>query len=211
MSKKTKVGILGTGNAAQTLGRAWRDVGHDILLGSRRADAFKEFSLPVESFLRAVTHGEVIVNALSGQVTIDVLRNIGAPALAGKILIDVSVALTEEFDSVVFQKESGAELVQNEFPGMRVVKSLCTMTSDIMVNPQLLSDTSTVFLSGNDQEAKSVTAGLLEDLGWDRASQLDLGGIETARGQEHFAMLYFALTSALGSDKFNIKVVTQQS
>lgn len=207
MSTKTKIGILGTGNAAQTLGQAWRDVGHDILLGSRRAAAFKELGLPVGSLLQAVSHGDIIVNALSGQVTIDVLKSIGASALTGKVFIDVSVALTDTYDSVIYQKESGAELIQTEFPKMKVVKSLCTMTSDIMVNPKLLSNATTVFLSGNDQTAKSITAGLLEDFGWDHASQLDLGGIETARGQEHFAMLYFALTSSLGSDKFNIKVV----
>ncbi len=49
----------------------------------------------------------------------------------------------------------------------------------------------------------------LTDLGWPPSSQLDTGGISTARGQEHFAFLFMGIAGGVGSHTFNIKVVTR--
>lgn len=51
---------------------------------------------------------------------------------------------------------------------------------------------------------------LLTELGWTDGSQIDLGGLETARGQEHFTQMYFAPTTSVGHDTFNIAVVTKR-
>ncbi|MEJ1229394.1 MAG: hypothetical protein WDM88_00305 [Galbitalea sp.] len=59
-----------------------------------------------------------------------------------------------------------------------------------MTNPAVIAPT-TVFLSGDDEGAKRLVGGLLEDLGWGRDSQLDLGDISTARGPEHYFLLFF--------------------
>lgn len=67
---------------------------------------------------------------------------------------------------------------------MKVVKSLETMTSTIMVEPSILESPTTVFLSSNDVQAKEKTSELLNALGWSMDSQLDLGDIKSARGQE---------------------------
>lgn len=58
-------------------------------------------------------------------------------------------------------------------------------------------------------EAKRTTARLLTDLGWPSSSQLDMGDITTARGQEHFALLFMGIASGLGAHTFNINVVTR--
>lgn len=76
-----------------------------------------------------------------------------------------------------------------------------------MTDPGALSGGSTVFLSGDDAEAKARVVALLEDLGWPADSRLDLGGIETSRGQEHFALLFLGIADALGTYTFNIRVV----
>lgn len=65
----------------------------------------------------------------------------------------------------------------------------------------------TVFLSGNDQAAKSDVAGLLRDLGWSDDGIVDLGGIESARGAEHYFVLFGQLADALGTMQFNIRLV----
>lgn len=98
-------------------------------------------------------------------------------------------------------------LLQEAFPRTPVVKTLCTMDSTAMVAPGSLAGPTTVFLSGNDAAAKRTTAILLTDLGWPPDSHLDLGSITTARGQEHFALLFIGIMGALHTHTFNIKVV----
>ena len=76
------------------------------------------------------------------------------------------------------------------FPDMMVVKTLCTVDARLMVAPDSSEGPSTVFLSGDDAEAKRTVGGLLNELGWPAESLLDLGGITTARGQEHYSLLF---------------------
>lgn len=201
-----RIGILGTGNAGTTLGAKWKEAGYVVVLGSRNPQKHSDLGLPVKSLKETAAFGDIIVNTTPGEVALDVLKEIGEEILDGKTLIDVSVAFTEDFSSLVYTEESGAEVLQREFPNVKVVKSLCTMTSTIMVEPSILEAPTTVFLSANDAESKVVTGQLLNDLGWSQESQLDLGDIKSARGQEQFAMMYFALTEALDTGNFNIKV-----
>ncbi len=156
-------------------------------------------------------HAEVLVNATPGTVSVDLLRSIGAPALADTLLIDVGVGLSDDFTELSHPNSSLAEQIQEAFPLTPVVKTLCTMDSTVMIAPDSLDGPSTVFLSGDDAEAKRTTAQLLTDLGWPPSSQLDIGGITTARGQEHFALLFMGIANGLGSHTFNINVVTRPS
>ena len=64
--------------------------------------------------------------------------------------------------------DSLAEQVQRAFPDARVVKSLNTMNATLMVDPAMLPEPTTVFLSGDDPEAKATVAGLLGEFGLDR-------------------------------------------
>lgn len=47
------------------------------------------------------------------------------------------------------------------------------------------------------------------DLGWPPSFQLDIGGINTARGQEHFALLFMGIAGGLSAHAFNINVVAR--
>lgn len=140
----------------------------------------------------------------------ELLRSIGAPALDGKPLIDVGIGLVNDFTELAHPNDSLSERIQAAFPRTPVVKTLCTMDSAVMVDPGSLEGPSTVFLSGDDAEAKRTTGLLLTDLGWPASAQLDLGGITTARGQEHFALLFMGIMGSLDSHHFNIQVVRQQ-
>ncbi len=80
-----------------------------------------------------------------------------------------------------------------------------------MTAPEGLDGPSTVFLSGDDAEAERTTGRLLTDLGRPPSSQLHIGGITTARGQEHFALLFMGIAGGLGAHTFNINVVTRPS
>jgi 8-hydroxy-5-deazaflavin:NADPH oxidoreductase len=67
---------------------------------------------------------------------------------------------------------------------------------------------SSVFVSGDDAAAKETVAALLRDFGWDDESIVDLGGITSARGTEHYFLLFAALMQSLGTPAFNIRLVS---
>ncbi len=204
-----RIGLLGTGNVGRALAHGWSAAGHDVLLGSRRPGERADTGLPVAGLRETADHADVLVNATPGNVSVELLRSIGAPALAGKPLIDVGVGLTDDYTELSHPNSSLAEQIQAAFPSTPVVKTLCTMDATAMTAPASLDGPSTVFLSGDDTEAKRTTGRLLTDLGWPPSSQLDIGGITTARGQEHFALLFMGIANGLGSHTFNIRVVTR--
>ncbi|MEU9659096.1 NADPH-dependent F420 reductase [Streptomyces chartreusis] len=204
-----RIGLLGTGNVARALAQGWQAAGHDVLLGSRRPEERTELGLPVADLSATAAHAEVLVNATPGTASVELLHSIAASALAGKPLIDIGVGLTDDYTELSHPNSSLAELIQEAFPRTPVVKTLCTMDSTVMIAPDSLDGPSTVFLSGDDAQAKRTTGRLLADLGWPESSQLDIGGITTARGQEHFALLFMGIANGLGAHAFNVKVVTR--
>jgi predicted dinucleotide-binding enzyme len=205
-----RIGLLGTGNVARTLGPALAAAGHDVVLGSRQPKERSENGLPVAGLDEAATHAEVLINATPGNESLELLTRIGAPALAGRVLIDIAIGFTDDM-TLAHPVTCLGEQIQQAFPRTRVVKTLCTMTASVMTDPVGLDGPSTVFLSGDDIAAKRTTGRLLADLGWPEESLIDLGGIKTARGQEHFALLFLGVAGALGTHAFNIGVVKRTS
>ncbi|MDT0343592.1 NADPH-dependent F420 reductase [Streptomyces litchfieldiae] len=202
-----RIGILGTGNVGRALAAGWSEAGHDVVLGSRRPAGRGDLGFAVAGLTETAADAEVVVNATPGTVSVEILGAIGAPALAGKTLIDVGVGLSDDFTELSHPNSSLSEQIQAAFPQVDVVKTLCTMDSSVMVRPDRLAGPSTVFLSGDSAAAKRTTARLLNDLGWPASWQLDIGGIASARGQEHFALLFTGIANGLGVHTFNINVV----
>jgi predicted dinucleotide-binding enzyme len=89
-------------------------------------------------------------------------------------------------DAAVF-----GELVFNCTHGANSLAALSaagnTVNCDVMVNPQKLPGSHTVFLSGNDPGAKRIVRELLQAFGWMDA--IDLGDIATARATEGYLPL----------------------
>ena len=101
--------------------------------------------------------------------------------------------------------DSLGEQIQRAFPAARVVKSLNTLTAGLMVDPASLGAESTVFVSGDDADAKATVSQLLRSFG--HTDVIDLGDISTARGTEMWLPLWLRLMGALGTANFNLKVV----
>lgn len=111
-----RIGLLGTGNVARALAHGWRTAGHDVLLGSRRPEERTGLDLPVAGLGETAAHAEVLVNATPGGVSVALLHSIGAPALAGTLLIDVGVGLSDDFTELTHPNSSLGELIQEAFP-----------------------------------------------------------------------------------------------
>ena len=212
--------MLGTGTVGRTLAAALAGRGHDVVVGTRDVDVTA--SRPEVAEWQAAhpgvrlvplgetaAHGEVVVNATSGEGT---LAAVGAAGdVAGKVVADVSNAL--DFSAgfpptlSVANTDSIGEQLQRAFPDARVVKTLNTMNASVMADPSLVPGEHHVFVAGDDADAKAVVTGLLTDLGWPATSVLDLGGIRAARSTEMYLPLWLSLMGVAGSPAFNIRLV----
>jgi len=76
----------------------------------------------------------------------------------------------------------------------------------VMVDPARVPGEHSLFIAGDDDEAKAEVRDLLASLGWPASRVIDLGGIEGSRGIEAYILLWVYLYSALGTADFNIEV-----
>ena len=80
------------------------------------------------------------------------------------------------------------------------------MNAYLMVDPaQLAAKDHTVFVSGDDAEAKARVSELLRSFGW--SDIIDLGDITTARGTEMVLPIWVRLFGVLQKPIYNFKIV----
>jgi predicted dinucleotide-binding enzyme len=213
---RPRIGLLGTGIVGETLGNRLTSLGYDVFMGSRDASNPKAAAWAREAgerarhgtFRQAAEFGEIVINAAHGSASLEVLRSAGAENLNGKVLIDAANVL--DLNTGIVGLPSGtslAEQIQEAFPEARVVKSLNTMNVSMMMGQHSSPAYHNIFMAGNDTGAKREVAKLIEALGWQPDAILDLGGIEAARGPEHYMALFWRLFQSLGTLEFNIAVV----
>ncbi len=189
-----------------TIAGKLRELGHDVLIGSRSAG---DDAVP---FADAAAHGELVFNCTNGSASLQALDSAGAENLVGKVLIDVANVL--DFSqgrpphAGVSIDDSLGEQIQRAFPEARVVKALNTVNANVMVAPSTVPGEHDIFVCGNDEEAKAQVAELLQTFGWPAERILDLGDISAARGTELYLALWLRLMGPAGGAAFNIYVVT---
>jgi predicted dinucleotide-binding enzyme len=212
-------GVLGTGMVGQAIASKLVSLGHSVMMGARRADNAQALAwasaagarAKAGSFADTAQFGEIVVNATAGVASLEALTAAGARNLAGKILIDIAnpIDLTSGMPPTLAfcNTESLGERIQQAFPETCVVKTLNTVNAGVMVNPSLIPGPHSIFVCGNDPQAKAHVVALLESFGWPAGSILDLGDISSARGTEMYLALWLRLWGALGTGHFNIHVV----
>lgn len=207
-----QIAILGTGAVGPALAKALSAAGHQVTIGTRNPEQTKareqwaEVDLPLAAYQDL--DADIFINATNGSGSLPALQAVG-DALNGKVLIDASNPLdfSQGFPPSLFvsNTDSLAEQLQREFPEARVVKMFNTMANQVMINPRGLADDSTIFVAGNDTEARQSAASIAADLGW--TDVFDLGDLTAARGLEMYLPLWVRIFAQLGRPEFNIKLV----
>ncbi|MBK9399607.1 MAG: NAD(P)-binding domain-containing protein [Bacteroidetes bacterium] len=215
-----KTAVLGTGMVGQAIATKLIQLGHEVKMGSRsghneKATAWISNNGPAASqgtFAEAASFGEIVFNCTKGEIALEVLKQAGNENLKGKILIDISNPL--DFSKgmpptlLIVNDNSLGEEIQKLLPDTHVVKTLNTLTANLMVNPQLVNNGDhDIFLSGNSTEAKEKVSALLQTFGWGAAHLIDLGDITTARGTEQILPVWVRLYAAMGTPMFQFKIV----
>lgn len=224
-----KIAVLGTGMVGRALAGRLAELGHDVTMGTRDVEAttartepdaygnpaFPEWArshpgVALATFADAAAGAELVVNATNGASSLAVLESAGRDNLAGKVLLDVANPLDFSAGAppslFVKDTDSLAEQIQRAHPEARVVKTLNTMNAGLMVAPRQLADGDhSVFVSGNDADAKKTVTGLLESFG--HTDVIDLGDITSARGTEMMLPVWLRLFGVLNNPMFNFKIV----
>lgn len=211
-----KIGILGTGMVAESLGGKLVAQGHSVKMGSRQAGNEKAVAWAAKagahasegSFADAAAFGDLVFHCGKGDVAVEIAQAAGEANLKGKVLVDVSNPL--DFSKgmppslSVCNTDSMAERLQKALPGAHVVKALNTLNAYLMVSPSSLAGEHDLFICGNDAGAKATVKGILsKDFGWPEKAILDLGDISVARGLEATLLLWIRIFGALGHANFN--------
>jgi predicted dinucleotide-binding enzyme len=226
----SKIGVFGTGVVGQMHAEKLSSLGHEVMIGTRNvkdtlarsgADNFGRPSfaewhkgfpeIKLGTYSEAAAFAELIVNATNGAGTLTAFEQAGRNNLAGKVILDISNPL--DFSKgmppslFVCNTDSLAEQLQKNFPESKVVKTLSTMNAYVQVNPGLLPEDHHVFLSGNDEGAKTKVKELLRSYGWKEKNMIDLGDITSSRGVEMILPIWVRLWGTLKNPMFNFKIV----
>ncbi|MGA5710475.1 NADPH-dependent F420 reductase [Streptomyces cellulosae] len=221
--------VLGTGVVGRTIAGKLASLGHEVVIGTRDPQATLARTEPdgygnppysrwqaehphvrLEPFADAAADGSVVVNTTAGLSSLQALESAGAAHLAGKVVIDIanpldfSQGMPPLLDPV--STDSLGERIQRAFPDAKVVKTLNTMNAQIMVDPARVPGAHTVFVSGDDAEAKEAVTALLVSFGWPAGGIIDLGDITTARGAEMLLPLWLRLYGVFGHANFNFHI-----
>lgn len=193
-----QIGILGTGDVGQALGNAFIALGHDVRMGSRDGNNDKAATwaqaagakASTGTFADAAGFADIVVLATLGVANESAITMAGRDAFAGKIVLDTTNPL--DFSEgrpqlAVGHTDSGGEQVQRLLPKAKVVKVFNTVGNAFMFRPDFAGGPPTMFICGDDAEAKAAVTTLLTDFGWETA---DIGGIDGSRYLEPMCLAW---------------------
>lgn len=202
-----KIGILGSGEVGQALGKGFIDCRYELMISSRNANNEKLKSWAttlgktssIGSFSQAAAFGDLIVLATLGSGAEEAVRLAGPSNFNGKILIDATnpLDLSKGMPPGLFigTTDSLGERIQRKLPAAKVVKCFNTVPNTQMINPT--PKDAMMLICGNDSMAKEQVVNILKEFGWKGA--IDIGAIDGARWLEALTALWVRVGTALNT------------
>jgi predicted dinucleotide-binding enzyme len=195
-----KIGIIGSGIVGRTLGNAFLQEGYEVKLGSRNPSKEEVVKWKSENttgltgnFTETAEFADIIVLAVSGLIASDAIKLAGKNNFSGKIVIDTTNPISAEppTDAVVkfFTdfNESLMEKLQHVVPDAKLVKAFNIIGSAVMYKPSFIDAKPSMFICGNDPDAKKTVSAILEKFGHEPE---DMGVAAAARAIEPLAILW---------------------
>jgi predicted dinucleotide-binding enzyme len=186
-----KAGILGSGAVAKALAKGFVSIGYEVKMGTgNRSKLEKVPDVAVGSFEEAADFGDIIVLAVKGMIASDLLKKCN---VAGKTVIDTTNPISEipPVNGVIQyftkQNDSLGAIIQRENPQANIVKAFNSVGNNCMVNPHFGNEKPTMFICGNNDQAKSEVKEILTAFNWETE---DLGKIEAAAPIEALCQLW---------------------
>lgn len=194
-----KIGIIGSGNVGIALANGLQRHGYQIMVGTNdigKHDAIREKtkgSAAIGSFEETARYSDLLILAVKGTVAEEALTKAGISNLSGKTILDATNPIAEGpptngvlpfFTSL---DESLMERLQGLVPEAHFVKCFSCVGNALMVDPDFGGQKPSMFICGNNDDAKKRTTQLLEEIGWEAE---DMGKVEAARAIEPLCILW---------------------
>lgn len=178
------VAIIGTGKMGSGLARLLASKGVEVAIGAR--DPAKAARLAEEigagaqggGVAAAAKLADVVILAVTYPQIGDAIREAGG--LAGKIIVDISNPITEDYKALtVGHTTSAAEEVQKLAPEAKVVKAFNTVFAQLLpAEAREGRDPVQVFVAGDDDAAKKTVSDLVASGGF---QPVESGPLSNAR------------------------------
>ena len=204
-----KIGMLGTGNLATTLGSAWVGAGHSIVLAGRSRNHARAAAHQIGPSASAVDASELadnadlVVVAISWSGLTEALELAGAAdgKLAGKTVVDCTNPLDFATATMLPESGSAAEHVARIAVGAHVVKALHMFAGASWPFAGSNDAAPVVAVCGDDAAALSQAATLISDVG---ARPATVGGLDAARQLEEAAGFVMRVVGAGVNPRFAV-------
>jgi len=192
-----EIAVIGTGMVGSSLGRVWAGLGHNVVFGSRDPqgervqELVRSIGAPASAttIRKAAAAAEVVALATPWHATQEAIQAAGD--LTGKVLIDCTNPLRSDYHGLeVGLTTSAGEQVAAWAPGARVVKAFNAVHAPHYANPRFGNQVATLFICGDDDEAKDLVTGLGTAMGFE---VVDTGPLWAARLIEPLAGLWVHL------------------
>jgi hypothetical protein len=192
------IGIIGSGVVGKALGAGFLKHGYKVMIGTRAPEKLRAWerenpAARIGTFAETATFADIVVLAVKGSAAGEALRLAGPNSFSGKTVIDATnpIADLPPVNGVLpfftNLNESLMERLQRDFPEARFVKAFSSVGNAWMVNPAFAGGKPTMFICGNDDQAKRAVTSILDRFGWETA---DMGKVEAARAIEPLCILW---------------------
>lgn len=193
-----KIGVIGSGIVGKVLASGFIKYGYDVMIGTSDVSKLndwksKETKGKVGSMQEAAAFGDIIVLAVKGAAAEKVL-NLIQSNINGKTIIDTTNPISESvppkngvIQYFTSMNESLMEILQKKFPSANFVKSFNSVGNAFMVDPQFPGGTPTMFICGNNADARKEVTSILGQFGWEVC---DMGAAEAAGPIESLCTLW---------------------
>lgn len=194
-----KIGILGSGIVGKVLATGFLKHGYEVMIGTRDKAKLADWQSKnpngkIGSFEETAKFGDIIVLATKGHASSEVLKLAGINNLDGKTIIDATNPIDEKNPPVngvlnftTSLHDSLMEQLQKVAPKANFVKAFNSVGSAFMVNPDFGGTKPSMFICGNNDDAKKQVTEILTQFGWETE---DMGKAEGARAIEPLCMLW---------------------
>ena len=207
-----KIGIVGTGTLALTLGRAWTRAGHAVRVTGRNQQHAARVTERIGPAAVALppaalaSQADVVVLAVAWDSLGAALELVGAGAgsLAGKTVIDCTNPVDYATGRLRTDSGSAAELVARSAPGAQVVKALHLFAGASWPYLGPGEEAPVVAICGDDPDALAEAGTLIRSLGGRAAVTGPLSG---ARQLEEAAGFVMRIVAAGHNPRFAVPSV----
>lgn len=191
------IGIIGSGVVGQALAKGFNKHGYQTYIGSRSEEKRNDLSASLSDTINVVdtktaASQDIVVFAVKGTQALEALADV-KDQLSGKIVIDTTnpIADTPPENGVVNlftdHQHSLMEQLQKAAPEARFVKAFSCIGNAYMIDPDFNGVTPTMFICGNDDNARKRVNDLLVQFSWEVE---DMGSAVSARAIEPLVMLW---------------------